>query len=121
MSDSHLSVGNYPSEEIGTMSLFGIPDHESRSSFAKAVWKAEVQESSSTQMGSLNLTITPPADAPIGEYSITVRYKDENTLLGELVVLYNPWCSGRLIIFYLLLLKCLNTSNLSTRLLIHSL
>lgn len=55
-------------------------------------------------MGNLNLTITPPADAPIGEYRVTVGYKYGDTLLGKLVVLYNPWCSGRLIIYYLLLL-----------------
>ncbi|TMS19085.1 Protein-glutamine gamma-glutamyltransferase E [Larimichthys crocea] len=84
-------TGNYPSEDIGTMSLFGVPDNERRSTNAKAVWKAELQESYSLQI--LNLTITPPADAPIGEYIVMVGYKNEETLLGELVVLYNPWCS----------------------------
>lgn len=115
ISNFHLSTGNYPSEDTGTMSLFGVPDNERRSTNAKAVWKAELQESYSLQI--LNLTITPPADAPIGEYIVMVGYKNEETLLGELVVLYNPWCSGRLIIYYLLLLtevKYLNTSNLST-------
>lgn len=81
------------------MSFFGIPDHGKRSPLAKAVWKIELHRSSSLQQGILNLTITPPADTPIGEYNLCVTHRDEETLLAILMVLFNPWCPGRQIIY----------------------
>uniref|UniRef100_A0A3B4FWG1 Protein-glutamine gamma-glutamyltransferase 2 n=1 Tax=Pundamilia nyererei TaxID=303518 RepID=A0A3B4FWG1_9CICH len=58
------------------------------------------KKGSNPPTGSLNLTITPPADTPIGKYNLTARHRDEEILLAELVVLFNPWCSGKLS-FYL--------------------
>uniref|UniRef100_A0A3B4FV34 Protein-glutamine gamma-glutamyltransferase 2 n=1 Tax=Pundamilia nyererei TaxID=303518 RepID=A0A3B4FV34_9CICH len=85
-------TGKHPSENLGTKSCFGIPDKISRSPSAKAVWKVELEKRSYPLTGSLNLTITPPADAPIGKYNLTARYRNEETLLATLVVLFNPWC-----------------------------
>ncbi|XP_042082967.1 protein-glutamine gamma-glutamyltransferase 2 [Haplochromis burtoni] len=85
-------AGENPSEDLGTKSCFGIPDKIQRSPSAEAVWKVELEKRSYPLTGSLNLTITPPADAPIGEYNLTTRYRDEETLLANLVVLFNPWC-----------------------------
>lgn len=45
-------------------------------------------------LGILKLTITPPADAPIGEYSLSVTHRDEEKSLPPLVLLFNPWCPG---------------------------
>ncbi|CAI5687205.1 unnamed protein product [Oreochromis niloticus] len=86
-------TGENPSEDLGTKSCFGIPDKIQRSPSAKAVWKVELEKGSNPPTGSLNLTITPPADTPIGKYNLTARHRDEETLLTELVVLFNPWCS----------------------------
>uniref|UniRef100_A0A669BJI7 Protein-glutamine gamma-glutamyltransferase 2 n=1 Tax=Oreochromis niloticus TaxID=8128 RepID=A0A669BJI7_ORENI len=85
-------TGKYPSENLGTKSCFGIPDKIRRSPSAKAVWKVELEKRSYPLTGSLNLTITPPADAPVGKYNLTARYRNEETLLATLVVLFNPWC-----------------------------
>ncbi|XP_070759192.1 protein-glutamine gamma-glutamyltransferase 2-like [Enoplosus armatus] len=85
-------TGTHPSEDVGTQSFFGVPDNVQRSPSAKAVWKIELQRSSSPMMGTLNLTITPPADTPIGEYFMCVTHRDEETLLAMPVVLFNPWC-----------------------------
>ncbi|KAL3978523.1 fibroblast growth factor [Sarotherodon galilaeus] len=85
-------TGENPSENLGTKSCFGIPDKIRRSPSAKAVWKVELEKRSYPPTGSLNLTITPPADAPIGKYNLTARYRDEETLLANLIVLFNPWC-----------------------------
>uniref|UniRef100_A0A3B4FVF1 Protein-glutamine gamma-glutamyltransferase 2 n=1 Tax=Pundamilia nyererei TaxID=303518 RepID=A0A3B4FVF1_9CICH len=86
-------TGENPSEDLGTKSCFGMPDRIQRSPSAKAVWKVELEKGSNPPTGSLNLTITPPADTPIGKYNLTARHRDEEILLAELVVLFNPWCS----------------------------
>lgn len=96
-----LSAGSHASEDLGTRSLFGIPGHVERSPSAKAVWKVELVRSSSPELGILNLKVTPPADAPIGEYNLHVKYRGEEMLLAMLVMLFNPWCPGRLNLFYL--------------------
>uniref|UniRef100_A0A3Q3AVZ2 Protein-glutamine gamma-glutamyltransferase 2 n=1 Tax=Kryptolebias marmoratus TaxID=37003 RepID=A0A3Q3AVZ2_KRYMA len=85
-------TGSYPSEDQGTMSLFGVPDKVIRSASAKAVWKAELQKSSSPETGVLALTITPPPDTPIGNYKLSAKLKEEEKVLAELSVLFNPWC-----------------------------
>lgn len=77
------------------MSRFGLPDFVRRSSSAKAVWKAEYQ---ATGAGSVSLMFTPPADAPVGSYVLSVKHKDEEMLVESLVILFNPWCPGRFII-----------------------
>uniref|UniRef100_A0A3Q1EZK0 Transglutaminase-like domain-containing protein n=1 Tax=Acanthochromis polyacanthus TaxID=80966 RepID=A0A3Q1EZK0_9TELE len=41
----------------------------------------------------VTLSITPPADAPVGEYELFGKLQDEEKSLGKLVVLFNPWCS----------------------------
>uniref|UniRef100_A0A8C6NWD6 Protein-glutamine gamma-glutamyltransferase 2 n=1 Tax=Nothobranchius furzeri TaxID=105023 RepID=A0A8C6NWD6_NOTFU len=86
-------TGNYPSETRGTMSRFGVPNKVPASASSKAVWKAELQKGSSPETGSLTLTIKPPADAPIGEYKLSAKHKEEEQVLANLSVLFNPWCS----------------------------
>ncbi|XP_035517148.1 protein-glutamine gamma-glutamyltransferase 5 [Morone saxatilis] len=85
-------TGKHPSEDLGTMSLFSVPNAVKRSPTAKAVWKAELNSSSSLLLGIVNLTITPPANTPVGEYLLTAVHKNEELLLTKLVVLFNPWC-----------------------------
>ncbi|XP_061584210.1 protein-glutamine gamma-glutamyltransferase E [Cololabis saira] len=87
-----VQTGQHPSEDLGTMSRFGIPDAPRRSPSAKAVWRAELHRSSSPRTGLLTLTVTPPADAPIGEYRLSMKYKEEEEMLEKLTVLFNPWC-----------------------------
>ena len=91
-----LSTGPLPSQERGTESQFGIPDVKTRSPNAKAVWKVAHHKLSSPKTGALILTITPPAEAPIGRYRLSVKHRNEETVLAELSMLFNPWCSGRL-------------------------
>ncbi|KAL7388411.1 hypothetical protein ABVT39_013230 [Epinephelus coioides] len=90
-------TGRRPSEEQGTASLFGIPNAK-HSPKAKVVWKAELRKDSTPQKGNLMLTITPPADCPIGEYILKVKHMNEEMSLAKVVVLFNPWCPGRLMI-----------------------
>ncbi|XP_040890425.1 protein-glutamine gamma-glutamyltransferase E [Toxotes jaculatrix] len=86
-------TGKRPSEERGTKLCFGIPDSVQRSPSAKAVWKAELHGNCSPLTGALTLTVTPAADAPVGEYTLSVKHGNEETQLATLVVLFNPWCS----------------------------
>lgn len=85
----------YSSQERGTASIMSIPASVEISPSAKAVWKVEMDNSSSLELGILKLALTPPADAPIGEYILVGHYKGEEQLLAMLVVLFNPWCPGR--------------------------
>lgn len=89
------SSGSEPSEEAGTLSHFGIPEGVNRSPAAKAVWMITLHPSSRTQQGFLNLVVTPPPDAPIGEYLLTMEHQSVKTILATLVLLFNPWCPGR--------------------------
>lgn len=90
-----LSAGAHPSQERGTASFMSIPAGVQISPSAKAVWKAELDSSSSPELGILKLTLTPPADAPVGEFMLVGHYSGEEQLLAMLVVLFNPWCPGR--------------------------
>ncbi|XP_076013105.1 protein-glutamine gamma-glutamyltransferase 2 [Genypterus blacodes] len=88
------TTGEEASEEQGTLSLFSIPeDATNRSASAKAVWKAEPHWSATPLTGHMSLTITPPADTPIGQYTLRAKYSHEETVLAVLVVLFNTWCS----------------------------
>lgn len=89
------SLGPLPSEKQGTMSCFRIPPLVPAPASAKAAWKMELVESSSVSAGVVGLLVTPPADAPIGEYALTVEHRGESATLGKLVLLFNPWCPGR--------------------------
>lgn len=94
-----LSSGKHPSDVRGTMSFFSVPDRVQGSPSAKAVWKIALHKSSSPLTGLLNLTITPPADTPIGEYLMYVTHRDEKMLLATPVVLFNPWCPGKMSVY----------------------
>ncbi|KAI3369697.1 hypothetical protein L3Q82_024533 [Scortum barcoo] len=76
---------------VNPVNLTAVTDTATRRSrSAKAVWKAQHQTPTMTAKGA-DLIITPPADAPIGNYSIQVKYKDTETVI-KLSVLFNPWC-----------------------------
>uniref|UniRef100_A0A3P9QH46 Protein-glutamine gamma-glutamyltransferase 2 n=1 Tax=Poecilia reticulata TaxID=8081 RepID=A0A3P9QH46_POERE len=86
-------TGWYPSEDLGTKSRFGVPGRSLHSASAKAVWKAELQRGSSPETGVLVLIVSPPADAPIGEYTLSASFKDKEKVLANFSVLFNPWSS----------------------------
>ncbi|XP_027859862.1 protein-glutamine gamma-glutamyltransferase E-like [Xiphophorus couchianus] len=88
-----VGTGNDPSEDLGTKSRFGVPGRSLHSASAKAVWKAEVQRTSSPETGVLVLIISPPADAPIGEYTLSASLKNKEKILANFSVLFNPWSS----------------------------
>ncbi|KAK2861622.1 hypothetical protein Q5P01_001155 [Channa striata] len=85
-------TGQFPSEDRGTKSCLGIPDGVKRSPSAKAIWKMELHKNSSPPTGVLILTITPHANCPIGEYTLTLTHRDQEILLATPAVLFNPWC-----------------------------
>ncbi|XP_014887731.1 protein-glutamine gamma-glutamyltransferase E-like [Poecilia latipinna] len=86
-------TGNDPSEDLGTKSRFGVPGRSLHSASAKAVWKAELQRGSSPETGVLVLIVSPPADTPIGEYTLSASLKDKEKVLANFSVLFNPWSS----------------------------
>ncbi|XP_035244655.1 protein-glutamine gamma-glutamyltransferase 2-like [Anguilla anguilla] len=83
-----VQTGPKPSEDLGTKCVFGV----SRKSLANKSWDAKVQETSAT---SVTLAITSPADASIGEYTLSVTTNPNMTVshrAGAFVLLFNPWC-----------------------------
>uniref|UniRef100_A0A674MLG2 Protein-glutamine gamma-glutamyltransferase 2 n=1 Tax=Takifugu rubripes TaxID=31033 RepID=A0A674MLG2_TAKRU len=86
------TTGPQPSEKQGTRAYLRIPALDPASTSAKAVWKMELDQSSSVSTGVVQLMVTPPADAPVGAYSLTAEHRGESAPLGRLVLLFNPWC-----------------------------
>ncbi|KAJ8400818.1 hypothetical protein AAFF_G00391720 [Aldrovandia affinis] len=83
-----VQTGPEPSEALGTKSVFGISHNHP----TKKSWDAKVEETSQT---SVTLAITSPADASIGEYTLSVKtnsYMKEGLSVGSFIVLFNPWC-----------------------------
>ncbi|XP_060886649.1 protein-glutamine gamma-glutamyltransferase 2-like [Labrus mixtus] len=87
-----VETGSAPSEKLGTRSEFGNPS-PMYASEVKAIWKYSIDKSSNLQWGIVTLSVTPPADAPVGRYSLSATTASEKKALGTLVVLFNPWCS----------------------------
>ncbi|CAL8337737.1 unnamed protein product [Lota lota] len=86
-------TGSRASEELGTRSPFGTSEsHVTRSPGAKARWKAELVETSTPALSKVTLAVTPPADAPVGNYFLSMERGEKEASLGSLVVLFNPWC-----------------------------
>ncbi|KAK7915679.1 hypothetical protein WMY93_011440 [Mugilogobius chulae] len=88
-------TGELPEENRGTKSVFGVPDSVERSPKALAVWTAVMEHKLSyPEMGTVALSITPPADAPVGKYTLKLTESSgEHSELGNMVLLYNPWCT----------------------------
>uniref|UniRef100_A0A3B5AL81 Protein-glutamine gamma-glutamyltransferase 2 n=1 Tax=Stegastes partitus TaxID=144197 RepID=A0A3B5AL81_9TELE len=86
-----VETGSAPSERFGTRSEFGNPS-PMYASDVKAIWKYNIDRSAVLQRGIVTLSVTPPADAPVGKYSLSACAGKGNTNLGTLVVLFNPWC-----------------------------
>ncbi|XP_073331440.1 protein-glutamine gamma-glutamyltransferase E-like [Pagrus major] len=87
-----VETGPAPSEKRGTRSEFGNPS-PMYTSDVKAIWKYDIDKRANLQRGIVTLSVTPPADAPVGRYSLSANTLSERTNLGTLVVLFNPWCS----------------------------
>ncbi|XP_074555310.1 protein-glutamine gamma-glutamyltransferase 2-like [Halichoeres trimaculatus] len=88
-----VETGPAPSETLGTKSEFGNPSGMYASD-VKAIWNCRFEKSASLQPGVVTLSVTPPADAPVGRYSLSASTMSEKKTLGTLVVLFNPWCSA---------------------------
>ncbi|KAM4713874.1 protein-glutamine gamma-glutamyltransferase 2-like [Anableps anableps] len=58
----------------------------------KAFWSCGIDTRSFMQSGNVILSVTPPADAPVGRYSLSVELGTGSAVKESLVVLFNPWC-----------------------------
>ncbi|KAM6979623.1 protein-glutamine gamma-glutamyltransferase E [Aplochiton taeniatus] len=86
------ATGSEPSEKRGTKSVFSFPPGGLNGTLSIAQWKGELHSSSNLLAGNITLTVTPPANAPIGKYSLTVKTPTQEASLGNLTILFNPWC-----------------------------
>ncbi|RXM95841.1 Protein-glutamine gamma-glutamyltransferase 2 [Acipenser ruthenus] len=87
--DLIAETGPSPSEASGTRAVFRVSGPPVKSS-----WSAAVQNSSSS---SVTLSVTSPANASIGKYSLkiqTAKGTPQTSALGEFILLFNPWCAA---------------------------
>ncbi|XP_034021862.1 protein-glutamine gamma-glutamyltransferase 2-like [Thalassophryne amazonica] len=74
-------TGECPTVEKGSLSNFAVPeDAIKQPAGAKAVWKAV--EFSKIGTNTVILSITPPADCPIGKYTLSVKNPNKETDKG---------------------------------------
>ncbi|KAG6924596.1 transglutaminase 6, partial [Chelydra serpentina] len=82
-------IGPAPSEAHHTKAIFNL------SEAGAGGWTAVQGPSES---GSMNFSISSPANAVIGRYKLSLQITSGNKVsskfLGHFVLLFNPWCSG---------------------------
>nr|XP_060627495.1 protein-glutamine gamma-glutamyltransferase E-like [Anolis sagrei ordinatus] len=77
-------TGSSPSESQGTRASFG--------GGGGGAWGASLVGREGNQ---LSFSLTSPASAPVGRWKLSLRVGQGNArLLGQFVLLFNPWCSG---------------------------
>ncbi|CAN9512634.1 unnamed protein product [Ophioblennius macclurei] len=84
-------TGEFPQEDLGTKSSFSIPAALGESPSSKVAWSGDLYRHSSIRRGILTVFIHPPPNCPIGKYKLLIKYKEVETNLADLVVLFNPW------------------------------
>ncbi|XP_030634968.1 protein-glutamine gamma-glutamyltransferase 2 [Chanos chanos] len=87
-----VETGPDPSEALGTKTVFRCEKHSGVRD--KKSWRMEVSETDAT---TVTMSIVCSADASIGLYTLsvkTVSLESETARLGNLLVLFNPWCEG---------------------------
>ncbi|XP_010142066.1 PREDICTED: protein-glutamine gamma-glutamyltransferase 6 [Buceros rhinoceros silvestris] len=81
------STGPCPAESQQTKAIFNLSKEDASG------WSATQEPS---EPGCMNFTIFSPADAVIGRYKLKLQIASGNkvssTLLGQFVLLFNPWC-----------------------------
>ncbi|KAE8576457.1 hypothetical protein XENTR_v10004200 [Xenopus tropicalis] len=81
-------TGPCPSEESGTSNHIPVSD-----ALQDGAWSAAI---TSTDGGTLILSITSPPDARIGYYNLSLEtsteYQGSSFQLGSFTLLFNPWC-----------------------------
>uniref|UniRef100_A0A8B9NJK4 protein-glutamine gamma-glutamyltransferase n=1 Tax=Accipiter nisus TaxID=211598 RepID=A0A8B9NJK4_9AVES len=81
------STGPSPAESQRTKAVFNLSEE------GASGWSATQEPS---EPGCMNFTIFSPANAVIGRYKLKLQIgsgnKVSSTLLGEFVLLFNPWC-----------------------------
>ncbi|XP_012521267.1 PREDICTED: protein-glutamine gamma-glutamyltransferase E [Propithecus coquereli] len=81
-----VSTGPQPSESAMTKAVFPLSNGSSGG------WSAVLKDSNSSNLA---ITISSPASAPIGHYTLSVQIASQagiaSVKLGEFVLLFNPW------------------------------
>ncbi|XP_069728242.1 protein-glutamine gamma-glutamyltransferase 6-like [Phaenicophaeus curvirostris] len=81
------STGPSPAESLQTKAIFNLSEENASG------WSATQEPS---EPGCMNITIFSPATAVIGRYKLKLQILSANkvssTLLGQFVLLFNPWC-----------------------------
>ncbi|KAM6163821.1 protein-glutamine gamma-glutamyltransferase E [Rhynchocyon petersi] len=77
-----VSTGPAPSESARTKAVFPLSNGSSGG------WSAKLQAS---QGNSLTIAISSPANAPIGQYTLSVQGSSSTMNLGTFIMLFNPW------------------------------
>ncbi|XP_014874844.1 protein-glutamine gamma-glutamyltransferase E-like [Poecilia latipinna] len=88
-----VETGRFPKPSRGTKCTFGTRVATCDVG-TKALWSCSINATSSLQTGCVTLNVTPPADAPVGKYSLSIELGRPSAVKESLVVLFNPWCQN---------------------------
>ncbi|XP_039766001.1 protein-glutamine gamma-glutamyltransferase 6 [Ornithorhynchus anatinus] len=93
-----VETGPRASEELRTKAVFSTSEEEEEEEEeeAEARWEAAVEaEEEAGAPGSVGVSISSPADAPVGRYKLSARVSSRGPhrikKLGQFVLLFNPW------------------------------
>nr|XP_023651201.1 protein-glutamine gamma-glutamyltransferase 5-like [Paramormyrops kingsleyae] len=81
-----VQTGLQASEALRTKAMFRI----SPAGLANNLWNASIQEKT---VSSVTLSVSSPAEACIGEYSLRIKTASSFTCDNKFILLFNPWCS----------------------------
>uniref|UniRef100_A0A3B5LGM8 Protein-glutamine gamma-glutamyltransferase 2 n=1 Tax=Xiphophorus couchianus TaxID=32473 RepID=A0A3B5LGM8_9TELE len=88
-----VETGRFPSPSRGTKCTFGTRVLMCGVG-TKAPWTCSIDAKSALKSGCVTLSVTPPADAPVGKYSLSIELGRPSAVKESLVVLFNPWCQN---------------------------
>ena len=84
-----MTAGKQPSKANGTQATFSVSSLGDRK-----WWSARVEERDDQ---SWTISVTTPADAIIGHYSLLLQVSGRKQCLGQFTLLFNPWNRGELV------------------------
>lgn len=84
-----MTAGKQPSKANGTQATFSVSSLGDRK-----WWSARVEERDDQ---SWTISVTTPADAIIGHYSLLLQVSGRQQCLGQFTLLFNPWNRGELV------------------------
>lgn len=90
LSSASPKKGPSPTKESGTLVTFGLNQLTDETQWSALASYGPTENT-------VLVSVTPPPDAPIGQYTLTLDQQGNEISLGEFTLLYNAWCPSKFI------------------------